>query len=192
MRSTGTGEMNPLIARAIIQAGSFALNAFTPHSRYPRETPGMTDQSSTPTHGRVEAIWIKRAKRGPMDPVSEAQAIAGRGLVGNADQGRKRQVTLIEREAWERASRELGAEIAPTARRANIMISGIPLENSRGKTLCIGNVRLRIAGETRPCERMNEAFPGLRNALDPHWRAGAFAEVMDDGIIRVGDEIISE
>jgi hypothetical protein len=52
--------------------------------------------------GRLEAIWIKRAHRGPMDPVSTGRLLAGRGLVGNADQGRRRQVTVIEQAAWER------------------------------------------------------------------------------------------
>ncbi len=37
--------------------------------------------------GRIEAIWVKRAHRGPMDPVPSAVLVAGRGVVGNADQG---------------------------------------------------------------------------------------------------------
>ena len=35
-------------------------------------------------NGTVEAIWIKRGFRAPMDEVEFAQMIAGRGLVGNA------------------------------------------------------------------------------------------------------------
>ena len=34
--------------------------------------------------GTLEAIWIKRAKRGPMDPTRQATLQAGYGIVGNA------------------------------------------------------------------------------------------------------------
>jgi MOSC domain-containing protein YiiM len=137
--------------------------------------------------GRLEAIWIKRAKRGKMDPAAAATLLAGRGLVGNADQGRKRQVTVIEREAWEAMMAELEGDLPPSARRANLMLSGLRLAGTRGRILRIGGCRLRVGGETRPCERMDEALPGLRETMKPAWRGGVFCEVLDDGEIRVGD-----
>jgi hypothetical protein len=49
--------------------------------------------------GRLLQIWSKRVHRGPMDALATGELIAGRGLVGNADQGRRRQLTLIEPQA---------------------------------------------------------------------------------------------
>jgi MOSC domain-containing protein YiiM len=139
--------------------------------------------------GRLDAIWIKRAHRGPMDGVDEAMLVADRGIVGNADQGRRRQVTIIERELWDRQMAAMDASIDPSSRRANLMVSGVSLLDSRDRVLRIGACRIRIRGETRPCERMDEALPGLRDEMSVPWGGGAFGEVLDDGEIRVGDAV---
>lgn len=49
--------------------------------------------------GVLLAVWVKRAHRGPMDSVESGRLVAARGLAGSADQGRRRQVTLLDEAA---------------------------------------------------------------------------------------------
>lgn len=147
------------------------------------------DNTPAAPAGRLEAIWIKRMKRGPMDPATRAHLVAARGIQDNANQGGKRQVTIIEREVWDSLMRELAADISPASRRANLMVSGVQLAGMRGRVLHIGACRIRIYGETKPCERMDEALPGLQRAMRPDWRGGAFGEVLDGGDIALGDAV---
>ena len=139
--------------------------------------------------GKLEAIWLKRARGGRMDPVDEAVAVEGRGLEGGADFDRERHVTLIEREVFERLKRSLDGSVEPVMRRANLMISGIRLEETRDRILAVGDLRIHIRGETRPCGQMEAACQGLRDALSPHWRGGVHGSVVNDANIAVGDEV---
>ncbi len=146
----------------------------------------------TPT-GRVEALWVKRAHRGPMDAATSV-TVDNEGIVGNADRGGRRPITLISAERWEAARRELGVDdLDPTLRRANILVSGVDLEGTRGARLTIGDVELEITTETVPCRLMEFAHKGLMEALKPNWGGGISARVITQGQIAVGDAVtISE
>lgn len=142
--------------------------------------------------GRLDGIWLKRSHRGPMDPFTTAHLVAGQGIAGSIDRSRRRQVTIISREVWERLMARLGADAHPSARRANLMVSGIELSNTRGRVLRIGAGRLVVGGELTPCERMDEVHAGLRELMRPDWGGGVFAQVLDEADIRVGDPVAWE
>jgi MOSC domain-containing protein YiiM len=140
--------------------------------------------------GRLEQIWLKRARRGVMDPVDEATLVAGKGVQDSANFGSYRQVTIISLERWLDMMAQLGADVDPSARRAELLVSGVDLEGSRGRLLEIGSCVLRVGGETKPCERMDEAYMGLRDVMTAQWGGGAWAEVLRGGAIRVADPVL--
>jgi MOSC domain-containing protein YiiM len=139
--------------------------------------------------GSLERIWLKRAKGSVMDSAPAATLENNGGLRGNANRGGRRQVTIISQSRWAELMDALGADLPPSTRRANLMVSGIDLENSRGRVLRVGPARLKINGETRPCEQMEAAHAGLEALMRERWGGGAFAEVLDGGEIRVGDAV---
>ena len=121
-----------------------------------------------------------------MDPVVEA-TLDDRGLVGNANRGGFRAITIVSTERWAELMTEVDASLGTDARRGNLAVAGINLENTRGRILVIGECRLQIGGETRPCELMEEAAPGLQVAMQSRWGGGAYATVLRGGRIAVGD-----
>lgn len=137
--------------------------------------------------GRIEALWVKRMHGGPMDAVASVRLIEAVGIDGNADLRGKRQVTIIDRARWDTLSAPLG-DVTYAARRANVMTSGIDLEQSRGRLLRLGECTIRVHGETRPCRLMEESHKGLQAAMDPNWGGGAFGAVVSGGAVLIGDE----
>ncbi len=103
---------------------------------------------------RVEAIWLKTGRLGPMEPVDAANLIKDVGIEGNAARGGYRQVTLLDADAWETATGELGVKVDPVARRANLLIRGLDLTETAGRVLRLADCRIEIRGETLPCSRM--------------------------------------
>lgn len=101
----------------------------------------------------------------------------------------KRQITVVSHESWEEAKKEVGKNLPWTARRANLFIEGIPLIESTEKFLNIGDIWLQITGETKPCERMDQYYDGLQEALKPRWRGGVTCKVLQSGHIKLGDKV---
>jgi len=151
------------------------------------DTPNTTSASGT-----LKSIATRQAKRESMQVVESANIQINSGMDGENRPSGKREVTLLSEESWTDTCRDLGTELPWQTRRANLLLQGIDLQRSVGCTMTIGNVKLLIHGETRPCALMDKLHDGLRNALVPDWRGGVFGQVLTGGTIQVGDSVTVE
>ena len=58
---------------------------------------------------RLARIWLKPVKGEPLQEVENASVRSDHGLVGNAERGGRRQVTVLSAEDWEAANAQAGS-----------------------------------------------------------------------------------
>ncbi len=148
--------------------------------------------------GFVEGIYIARGAGAPMKHVGEVAALEGCGLAGDrycegtghwSRFGRVCQVTLIAAEDLDAIEKEAGLRVRDGEHRRNVVTRGISLKTlRRGERFRIGEVVFEYRGPRSVCryiERLTE--PGMTQALKG--RGGICARVIENGKLRVGDEI---
>lgn len=142
--------------------------------------------------GKVIGIATRIEKRAPMVVSASAKVSFNHGI-GDDSRGLNkgnRQVTVMSKESWDVICSELDRKLHWTIRRANILIEGIDLENTKGELLKIGNFMLEITGELTPCYRMDEQIVGLTEALVPKWRGGVMCKILNEGVVNENDEVL--
>ena len=144
-----------------------------------------------PRPGRVEWIGLRPARAAVMDPVAAAEAVTGKGLVGDRYVGAsgKRGITLIQAEPLPVIAALSGHErVAAATLRRNLVVAGIPLVALKDRRFRIGDVLLEGTGPCDPCSRMEDALgPGGYNAMRGH--GGICARIIEGGVIRPGDRV---
>jgi MOSC domain-containing protein YiiM len=149
--------------------------------------------------GVIAAIYIGPTRLQPMVSVPEVQAVAGAGLEGDrycrqegsfSQKSPSNQVTLIEAEALEAATRDYGFEIVAQEARRNLLTCGMALNHLVGREFQIGEVRLRGLRLCEPCGHL-EKLTGKHMIKGLRHRGGLRAEILSSGVIKVG-EIITE
>lgn len=152
------------------------------------------------SQGSVAGIYIAPEGSAPMRSLDEVRAVAGLGLEGDryatkagtysSKPAPGRQVTLIESEAVAAAEHEYDVSIEPGATRRNIVTAGVALNHLVGKEFCVGEVTLKGIRLCEPCAHMARLTEkGALKALIH--RGGLRAEIVTEGVIRVGDPITS-
>jgi MOSC domain-containing protein YiiM len=135
---------------------------------------------------QVEAINI-----GPSDaigPVESATAVAGVGLHGDRHFYRDgaapgQALTLIEAEALEDVA------LSGAQSRRQVVARGVRLNELLGKRFRVGEVECLGVELCEPCLHLQQLTrPGI--IKDLIHRAGINADILTDGVIRVGDKIM--
>lgn len=143
--------------------------------------------------GELIGISRRPAHRAPSEHLESIGISTEHGVEGDhkGQKFKRRQVSVLALEDWQAALTEIGAdpETDWMVRRANLLVSGLELPRSVGSILSIGPVGLEVTDETVPCGRMDEAIPGLRRALAPHWRGGVTCRVLTPGTVAVGEVV---
>ena len=155
---------------------------------------------AAPGPGTVETIVIAPEAEAAMHQVDRAIVRAGRGLEGDRyfdKQGTFSNAhgagttTLIEAEVLDTLDLPTG-RLAPEHARRNIVTRGIELNALVGEHFTVGDVECFAQRLCEPCahlERLTTAAgkPGALRALIH--KGGLRADVLNDGEIRVGDQI---
>lgn len=159
--------------------------------------PAATDSSLgalmavLPRPGRVLWIGLRVARDVPMREVPTAEAVAGRGLVGDryASGSGKRGLTLIQAEHLPAIAALSGLpDVQPATLRRNVVVAGLPLVALKGRRFRIGEVLLEGTDDCDPCARMEAALgPGGYNAMRGH--GGLCARILQGGRFALGDAL---
>lgn len=146
--------------------------------------------------GSVHSIHIAAAAAAPMQSIESVRAVPNKGLEGDRYFNQTGtfwkdkpdfEVTLIELESFEGMKRESNLDLDPGEGRRNIVTRDVPLNHLVGKDFKVGDVVLRGIRLCEPCKHL-QTLSSKKNILSGliH-RGGLRAQVLTEGVIRVGD-----
>jgi hypothetical protein len=141
--------------------------------------------------GRVEALVLAPAAEAPVALVEEAVALAGRGLEGDRYAGGSgtfasgrpgSALTIIDAAVVDGFGGRLD-------HRRNVVVRGTALDALIGREFTLGGARCRGRRRCEPCAHLDRLNGGgvLRPLVH---RGGLRADVVEGGVVRVGDELV--
>ncbi|MDN4173063.1 MOSC domain-containing protein [Nocardioides sp. SOB77] len=139
---------------------------------------------------RVTALHVAPERHAPMEERTSIEVVAGRGVVGDRWFGtRHRHVSVQSADALAEAAAELGRDVAPSATRRTVTVSGGAVPTVPGVRLRVGEVLLEVVRVAAPC-RVMETSMGPGGAAALRRRGGSILRALTSGTIRVGDEVV--
>ena len=150
------------------------------------------------TVGSVVSIHVAPGRGTPTTSIAQVRAVPGKGLVGDRHFGRSkgdpdaprpdREITLVEVETVEALARDYGVRLEPGDARRNVVTRGVALNHLMERRFTVGEVTLFGLRLCEPCAHLADLTHEnvLRGLVH---RGGLRAQILTEGVIRVGDEV---
>ena len=141
----------------------------------------------------VYEIGITEKNNQEIEKKETIEAVASKGIVGDRYfhdfNGDREQITLIESENIDYYNNTFNTKFTYVEFRRNIITKNIKLNDLVGKTILVGNIKLKVNDLCRPCKDLQQRL-GKSNIIKEFLRRGGLrCEILSSGTINVGDKI---
>ena len=141
----------------------------------------------------VYEIGITKKNNQEIEKKESIEVVASKGIVGDRYfhdfNGDREQITLIESENIDYYNNTFNTKFTYLEFRRNIITKNIKLNDLVGKTILVGNIKLKVNDLCRPCKDLQQRL-GKSNIIKEFLRRGDLrCEILSSGTINVGDKI---
>ena len=141
----------------------------------------------------VYEIGITEKNNQEIEKKDTIEVVASKGIVGDRYfhdfNGDREQITLIESENIDYYNNTFSTKFTYLEFRRNIVTKNIKLNDLVGKTIQVGEIKLKVNDLCRPCKDLQQRL-GKSNIIKEFLRRGGLrCEILSSGTINVGDKI---
>ena len=142
---------------------------------------------------KIIEIGITGESNKEIDKVKSIEVVSGKGIKGDRyfhDFNEERnQLTLIESENIDYYNKTFNTNFKYLEFRRNLVTQNIQLNDLIGKTLIVGEIKIKAHDLCRPCKNLQEKL-GKDNIIKEFLRRGGLrCEILNSGNIKIGDNI---
>ena len=141
----------------------------------------------------VYEIGITEKNNQEIEKKETIEVVASKGIVGDRYfhdfNGDREQITLIESENIDYYNNTFSTKFTYLEFRRNIVTKNIKLNDLVGKTIQVGEIKLKVNDLCRPCKDLQQRL-GKSNIIKEFLRRGGLrCEILSSGNIKIGDKI---
>ena len=142
---------------------------------------------------KIIEIGITGESNKEIDKVESIEVVSGKGIKGDRYfhdfNEEKNQLTLIESENIDYYNKTFKTNFKYLEFRRNLVTQNIQLNDLIGKTLIVGEIKIKAHDLCRPCKNLQEKL-GKDNIIKEFLRRGGLrCEILNSGNITIGDDI---